>query len=184
VWREIWLDDPPATVVRMRPVLQPNKMKGTISSSKLIAESVSYLHPDKIFKKKHLRLFSVKITYHLESCLMSDITDLTAKILEFQKARDWKQFNTPKDLALSLVLEAAEVMEHFQWKNEEEVKQHIAEHKDELGEELSDVMYWVLLMSHDFDIDIVEAFKNKMKKNEAKYPVEKAKGKNKKYTEL
>lgn len=115
---------------------------------------------------------------------MSDITDLTAKILEFQKARDWKQFNKPKDLALSLVLEAAEVMEHFQWKNDEEVKKHIEEQKEALGEELADVLYWVLLMSHDFDIDIAEAFKKKIKKNELKYPVEKAKGKNKKYTEL
>lgn len=115
---------------------------------------------------------------------MSDIADLTARILEFQKARDWKQFNKPKDLALSLVLEASEVMEHFQWKDDEEVKEHIVSCKQELGEELSDVLYWVLLMSHDFDINIVEAFKKKMDKNSEKYPIEKARGINKKYTEI
>lgn len=115
---------------------------------------------------------------------MSDITDLTAKILEFQKARDWKQFNKPKDLALSLVLEAAEVMEHFQWKNDEEVQKHIKQQKEALGEELADVLYWVLLMSNDLKINIVDAFYEKMKKNEKKYPVDKARGKHAKYDEL
>ncbi len=113
---------------------------------------------------------------------MSDIKELTDRILEFNNARDWKQFHNPKDLALSLVLEAAEVMEHFQWKNSEEMVEYLKGHKDDVGEELADVLYWVLLMSHDLDIDIKEALHKKMAKNEAKYPVEKAKGKSDKYT--
>lgn len=112
------------------------------------------------------------------------ITDLQQRIVAFRDARDWKQFHNPKDMALSLVLETAEVVEHFQWKNEQEIKDHLAKNKNELGEELADVMYWVLLMAHDLDIDLATIFEQKMTKNESKYPVEKAKGSHKKYTEL
>jgi NTP pyrophosphatase (non-canonical NTP hydrolase) len=83
-----------------------------------------------------------------------------------------------------LSLEAGEVLEHFQWKNNEEIKKYIIEHKDEISDELADVMYWVLLMSHDLKIDIPKALEKKIKKNENKYPVEKAKGKHTKYNKL
>jgi len=115
---------------------------------------------------------------------MSDINQLTERIQNFIKERDWNQFHNPKDLALSLVLESAEVMEHFQWKNNEEMQEYIKSHKNEIEEELSDVLYWVLLMSHDLDIDIKKAFEDKMLKNEAKYPIDKAKGKHDKYNKL
>lgn len=115
---------------------------------------------------------------------MNQIEKLTKDIIEFRDRRDWKQFHNPKDVALSLVLEAGEVMEHFQWKNAEEMAKHVSEHKQEIGEELSDVLYWILLMSHDLKIDIVEALQEKIRKNNEKYPVEKAKGKHTKYTEL
>jgi len=115
---------------------------------------------------------------------MSDIKRLTEKIIAYRDARDWKQFHNPKDLALSLVLEAAEVLEHFQWKNSEEIKKYTQTNKSEIGEELADVLYWVLLMSHDLNIDISEALNNKMEQNDKKYPVEKAKGKHTKYSEL
>ena len=115
---------------------------------------------------------------------MPTLEHLTARILAFRDARNWKQFNNPKDAALSLVLEATEVMEHFQWKSSEEMQRHLAEHGQEIGEELADVLYWVLLMGHDFNINLVEAFEKKMIKNESKYPIEKAKGVHKKYTEL
>lgn len=113
---------------------------------------------------------------------MSDIKELTDRIIKFNYARDWKQFHNPKDLALSLVLEAAEVMEHFQWKNTEETKVYLKDFKDDVGEELADVLYWVLLMSNDLGIDIKRAFIKKMKKNEIKYPIKKAKGRADKYT--
>jgi len=109
---------------------------------------------------------------------------LTKKIIKFRDARDWKQFHNPKDLALSLVLESAEVMEHFQWKNNEEMEKYLKTDKEHVAEELADVLYWVLLMSHDLEIDILNALEKKQKKNEEKYPVEKAKGNAKKYTEL
>lgn len=115
---------------------------------------------------------------------MSNIKDLQQKILEFRDARDWKQFHNPKDLSLSLVLEAAEVMEHFQWKNLEEITEYVKTNKDDIAEELADVLYWVLLMSVDMDIDVAEAFDKKLKKNAEKYPVEKAKGVHTKYNKL
>lgn len=115
---------------------------------------------------------------------MEDIKTLTDKIIRFRKERDWEQFHTPKDLAISLSLEASEVLEHFQWKTNDEIKEYIKIHKEHIGEELADVFYWVLLMSHDIDIDIIDAFNKKMKKNSEKYSVEKAKGKHTKYTEL
>jgi NTP pyrophosphatase (non-canonical NTP hydrolase) len=115
---------------------------------------------------------------------MSDIKKLTERILAFRDAREWKQFHNPKDMALSLVLEAAEVMEHFQWKNTEEINDYVKVAKDDIGEELADVIYWVLLMSSDLDIDIKAALEDKMSKNEAKYPVEKARGKHTKYNQL
>ena len=115
---------------------------------------------------------------------MSDIKDLTEKIIKFRDARDWKKFHNPKDIALSLVLEIAEVVEHFQWKNQAEIDEYIKSNKEEIGEELADVLYWVLLISHDLKIDIKKALKKKIKKNEKKYPVDKAKGKHTKYNKL
>ena len=105
-------------------------------------------------------------------------------IRQFVDERDWNQFHNPKDLSISLSLEAAEVMEHFQWKNPEEMAKHSIDKKDDVGEELADVFYWVLLLANKLDIDLVDAFKKKMDKNRAKYPVAKAKGSHKKYTEL
>jgi NTP pyrophosphatase (non-canonical NTP hydrolase) len=115
---------------------------------------------------------------------MSDIEKLTKKIIDFRDARDWKQFHNPKDCAISLSLEASEVLEHFQWKNKEEIDEYIKTHREHIGEELSDVLYWVLLMSHDLNIDILDASEKKLKKNEEKYLLEKAKGNHTKYNQL
>lgn len=115
---------------------------------------------------------------------MSDIKNLTKKIIKFRDLRDWKQFHNPKDVALSLVLEATEVLEHFQWKTPEEVKDHVKKYKKDIAEELADVAYWVLLVSHDLDIDIKDALESKIKKNKKKYPIEKARGKHIKYNKL
>jgi len=115
---------------------------------------------------------------------MSDIERFSKRILDYRNARDWKQFHTPKDMAISLVLEATEVLEHFQWKNEEDIENYLKDNKDKLGEELADVFYWVLLMCHDLGLDIEAVFEKKMEKNEAKYPVEKFRGKSDKYNKL
>ena len=116
--------------------------------------------------------------------LMSDITDLQKKIVAFRDERNWQQFHKPKDVAISLCLEAAELLEHFQWKTRAEFNEHFKKHRDDVSDELVDVLYWVLLMAHDLDIDLPKEFDRKMAKNAQKYPVAKAHGKPTKYTEL
>lgn len=115
---------------------------------------------------------------------MSDIKKLTKIVTKFRDDRDWKQFHNPKDMALSLVLEATEVMEHFQWKDKKEIEKYLKTNKEDIADEIADVLYWVLLMSHDLNIDLVKALENKIIKTEKKYPIEKAKGKHTKYTKF
>lgn len=115
--------------------------------------------------------------------MSSDIATLQQMIRQFVDERDWDQFHNPKDLSISLALEAAEVMEHFQWKNDAEMMQHVADKKSDVAEEIADVFYWILLLSNKIDIDLTKAFEKKMQQNAAKYPIEKAKGNHKKYTE-
>lgn len=106
-------------------------------------------------------------------------------LLKFRSERDWEQFHKPKDLAISIVLEAAELLEEFQWKTDEEVKKHLAEGGlDHVREEAADIAIYLLLLSHDLGIDLPEEIKKKIKKNEKKYPVLKAKGSAKKYDKL
>lgn len=115
---------------------------------------------------------------------MTTLAKLIERIVSFRDERDWAQFHKPKDVALSLMLEAGEVGEIFQFKSEDEIARDIEGVRARVGEELSDVLYWTLLMAHDMGIDLESAFDKKMVKNEAKYPVEKAKGNNRKYDAL
>lgn len=115
---------------------------------------------------------------------MSDLQSLQKKIAQFVAERDWDQFHNPKDLAISLSLEASEVLEHFQWKSEKEMLEYVKTHKEDVGEELADVLYWVLLMANNLKIDVIAASEKKLEKNAKKYPIEKSKGNHKKYTEL
>jgi len=115
---------------------------------------------------------------------MNEIKELTEKIKKFRDERDWKQFHNHKDMALSLVLEAAEVVEHFQWKKPEEVDAHGIACKNEIAEELADVSMYLFELADNLGIDLSEAIELKLKKNAVKYPVEKAKGKHTKYNKL
>lgn len=115
---------------------------------------------------------------------MSEMKKLQDLVVQFRDARDWKQFHNPKDVAISLVLEATEFLEHFQWKNENEIRQLLDTKKSEVSDELADVLYWVLLIANDLDINLQKSLNNKMIANNAKYPIEKSKGKHTKYTEL
>lgn len=86
-----------------------------------------------------------------------------------------------KNLALSLTLEASEVLELFQWTTNNDIKKG---KEAELADELADVLYWILMLSNHFNIDVLDALAQKMTKNEKKYPIEKSKGRAKKYNEL
>lgn len=112
------------------------------------------------------------------------IQDMTQTLLKFREARDWKQFHNPKDQILSLVLEAAEVLELVQWRQDDNLQKHLDAKRDQLSDELADVLGWILLIAHDQKIDLAKAFAEKQIKNEQKYPVEKARGVATKYTEL
>lgn len=115
---------------------------------------------------------------------MDRLDSIKALVTAFRKERDWEQFHNPKNLAISLSLEASELLEHFQWKNMEESLEYVSKHKEELSDEIADILVYLLYMSSDFGIDLVGAVENKMKKNKAKYPIDKSKGNSKKYTEL
>lgn len=116
--------------------------------------------------------------------MAKDIAGLLDKIKKFRDERDWKQFHNHKDMAISIVLESAELLEHFQWKNNEEIEKAVKENHEEIGEEMADILVYLLELSDNLGIDIIEAAEKKMKKNEIKYPVSKAKGIAKKYDEL
>lgn len=99
------------------------------------------------------------------------------EIRKFNEERDWDQFHTPVHLAKSIVIEAAELLECFQWSNDEFDKAHACE-------ELADVVNYCIVLADKLDVDLEEIVLSKLQKNIAKYPVEKAKGSSKKYTEL
>jgi len=115
---------------------------------------------------------------------MADLKVLQKKIIAFRDERDWKQFHNPKDLAISLSLEASELLEHFQWKTPEEISSYVLKNKNDISDELADVLNYVLIIANDLDIDIMMASLKKLKKNSEKYAVEKSRGNHKKYTEL
>ncbi len=108
---------------------------------------------------------------------MATIKDLTKKIINFRDARDWKKFHNPKDVTLSMSLEVHEILEHFQWKTEKDIKKHVLKSKEEIGHELADVLSYLMILSHDLDIDLEKSFLNKLKKVNDKYPVKEIKGK-------
>lgn len=103
-------------------------------------------------------------------------------MLKFRDERDWKQFHNPKDLASAIAIEASELMEHFLWKSQKD--SYEIGKKEETVDEFADVLWFLLLYADACDIDIVDALKNKVKKNNEKYPVHKAKWKSDKYTKL
>ena len=114
---------------------------------------------------------------------MADIQELTAKIKQFIHERDWEQFHAHKNLLISTSVELGELMEHFQWNEGEKLDEYIREHKEDISDELADVCIYLLELADNLGIDVSAAIENKLAKNAIKYPVEKVKGNNKKYTE-
>lgn len=108
----------------------------------------------------------------------SDINEIMKQIVQFSEDRDWDQFHNGKDLALALSIEASELNEAFLWKNVEDVN------IDKIKEELADIMNYAFLIAYKYNLDIKDIILNKLKKNSEKYPINKAKGTAKKYTEL
>ncbi len=109
---------------------------------------------------------------------MSDLKGLRDKLIEFRNERDWEQFHNPKDLAIAINVEAGELSELFLWKKAEEAN------KEKVKEELADIFSFAILLADKYELDIKEIVLEKIIKNGIKYPVDKAKGTAKKYTEL
>lgn len=106
------------------------------------------------------------------------------RIRQFRDERDWMKFHDPKNLAVSISIEAAELLEQFQWKSPVEVEQHVVKYKERISDEIADVAIYLLELSDNLGIDLESAILAKLEKNAAKYPVEKAKGVSTKYTDL
>ena len=109
---------------------------------------------------------------------MSDIKEIIQELIKFRNERDWEQFHNPKDLAVALNIESSELLENFLWKSHEEAN------KENVKEELADVLAYAFLLAEKYDFDVKKIILEKIKKNGEKYPVEKAKGTAKKYNEL
>lgn len=109
---------------------------------------------------------------------MTSIEEIINRLIAFRNERDWAQFHNPKDLALAISVEANELLEQFLWKNPEDAN------REKVKEELADVFAYAFLLAEKYQFDVAEIVLEKIKKNEEKYPVDKAKGTAKKYNEL
>ncbi len=110
--------------------------------------------------------------------------EVMQRIRRFRDERDWMQFHDPKNLAVSISIEAAELLEHFQWKDKAQVEKHIADNLGSVADEIADVAMYLFELADNLGIDLKSAMLAKLTKNEEKYPVEKARGVATKYTKL
>ena len=113
-----------------------------------------------------------------------NIKDLIKVVQDFCEARDWDQFHNPKELAIGMSTESNELLDIFRFKSIEQMQEQLNSAKrEDIEDELSDVFFFVLRFAQMYDIDLEKALKHKVAKNDAKYPVDKFKGSNKKYKE-
>jgi dCTP diphosphatase len=115
---------------------------------------------------------------------MNDLTRIQQKILDFRNERDWAQFHDPKNLAEALSIEAGELLENFLWKTTEQSRNLTAEELKNVKEELADIFIFLTYLSKEYKIDLLMEVESKITHNAVKYPLEKAKGSSKKYTEF
>jgi NTP pyrophosphatase (non-canonical NTP hydrolase) len=115
---------------------------------------------------------------------MNDLTALRDHLRNFAAVRDWDQFHSPKNLAMALSAESAELLEIFQWLTEEQSRALSAEAKAAASDEIADVLLYLIRLADKLEIDPIAAAQRKLESNERKYPVGKARGNSKKYTEL
>jgi dCTP diphosphatase len=115
---------------------------------------------------------------------LDPIQDLRNKLRQFAAERDWDQFHSPKNLAMALSVEAAELLEHFQWLSDSESAAMTPEKQARIGEELADVLLYLIRLADKLNIDLATAAADKIGVNASKYPAQKARGSSKKYTEL
>lgn len=115
---------------------------------------------------------------------MKTYHELLKKLRIFRQERNWEKFHKPKDLAMAAAIEAAELMQEFLWKTEDEVVAKTRSNPERYADEIADTVVYLMLLADDLGIDMFEAIENKMKKNAEKYPIDKCRGKATKYTNL
>ena len=115
---------------------------------------------------------------------MDDVRRIIEKIKAFRDERDWMQFHDPKNMAVSIALEASELLEHFQWKDKNEVEQYLKENRENVQDEIADIALYLFELADNLGIDLIRAMDNKLAKNGNKYPVQKARGRHTKYDKL
>ncbi|MCK9418287.1 MAG: nucleotide pyrophosphohydrolase [Nitrospirae bacterium] len=115
---------------------------------------------------------------------MADLESIQKKIISFRNERHWAQFHDPKNLAEALSIEAGELLENFLWKTTDQSRKLSPEELKNVKEELADIFIFLTYLSEEYKIDLFKEVENKIAKNAVKYPVEKAKGSNRKYTDL
>lgn len=115
---------------------------------------------------------------------MKKMDEIKLRLRRFAAERDWEQFHSPKNLCMALSAEAAEITEHFQWLTEAQSRDLSTDKRAEVATELADTFIYLIRLADQLDIDLIEATQNKMRVNEQKYPVEKARGNARKYTEF
>jgi len=115
-----------------------------------------------------------------------NLGELKGRVLAFARERDWEQFHSPKNLSMALAAEAAELMEHFLWTDSEASRDNAMEERlrPAIEEELADVVIYALEFANQAGVDLAAAIESKLEQNAIKYPVEKARGRSVKYTEL
>ena len=116
--------------------------------------------------------------------MTDSLHDLAGQLDRFAKDRDWKQFHSPKNLASALVVEAGELLEHFQWMTEEQSRELAPQKRDAVGAEMADVLLYLIQLASALGIDPIAAAQAKLKLNALKYPVDRARGNSRKYDEL
>ena len=114
----------------------------------------------------------------------SFLADLKSQTNLFSDERDWNQFHSPKNLSMALIVEAAELVEHFQWMQADESDLLTNEKRLQVGDELADILIYTVRLANRLNIDLEKAAQEKMRKNKIKYPIEKSRGRSEKYTEL
>ena len=112
------------------------------------------------------------------------LEEIVKEVIKFRDDRNWKKFHNPKNLAISISVEANELLEHFQWKDLKESEKYAKNNKDEISTEIADIIIYLLYLCHDLDIDLADSIDRKLKENNSKYPVSKSKGKSLKYNQL
>ena len=116
--------------------------------------------------------------------MQTTIDELTAEIRAFRDARDWRQFHNPKELAVAITAEAGELLQHFVWQNPEQSERRMTERRAAIEDEIADVAILLFELADNSGIDLAAAMRAKLARNEARYPVDKARGSNAKYDEL